>query len=328
MALFIRGKTWWIDLTVGKKRVRKSAKTEDLKTAERVHKKLETEMWLNEHKPVTKDADKFTLGEAFDRGYREHWSHQRSASTVFHNFKSIEAFFGRDWPIVKMDRNAIREYIAHMRSQGWLDSGINRKLALISKLLKLCVDWGKLPLAPMVPKLKESPGRIRVVSKEEVDEVVRLFKEAGKDNMADLTIVLVDTGMRLSEALNLKAEDVNWESGMIHIWLNKADHPRSVPMTQRVKQLLKARQDRMFSELSYHGAEHHWRWVRRKMGLEHDTDFVMHALRHTTASRLVQRGEDLMRVKDFMGHKSIHSTLRYAHLRPEHLQSCVTRLEE
>ena len=52
-----------------------------------------------------------------------------------------------------------------------------------------------------------------------------------------------------------------------------------------------------------------------------------HSLRHTTASWLVQAGVDLARVREFMRHKSIQTTLRYAHLHPEHLDTVVSALD-
>jgi len=55
-------------------------------------------------------------------------------------------------------------------------------------------------------------------------------------------------------------------------------------------------------------------------------DFTWHCLRHTFASRLVMRGVDLRTVQDLMGHKSIVTTMRYAHLAPQHQADAVERL--
>lgn len=64
------------------------------------------------------------------------------------------------------------------------------------------------------------------------------------------------------------------------------------------------------------------------MGLEKDKQFVIHSLRHTLASRLVQKGVDLYVVRDLLGHSSITVTERYAHLNVDRLWKGIQTLEE
>ncbi|MGB1611160.1 MAG: tyrosine-type recombinase/integrase, partial [Flavobacteriaceae bacterium] len=52
-----------------------------------------------------------------------------------------------------------------------------------------------------------------------------------------------------------------------------------------------------------------------------------HCLRHTCASRLVQRGIDLRVIQEFLGHKSISTTIRYAKIAPKNLETARDVLE-
>jgi integrase len=87
----------------------------------------------------------------------------------------------------------------------------------------------------------ENKGRIPVISREEESTVVNLLRPAEHNSrrhyfpeVTDLVEVLVDTGCRLSEVLDLRYEDVNFETKLISIWINKGERPRSIPMTERV----------------------------------------------------------------------------------------------
>jgi integrase len=102
-------------------------------------------------------------------------------------------------------------------------------------------------------------------------------------------------------------------------------------MTKRVRAILKARQVTSPVQpfpISMFQAENSWKSTRKKMGLEKDTQFVLHALRHTCASRLVNKGIDLYVVKEWLGHSTIQVTEKYAHLAPGKLAHAALVLEK
>ncbi|RKY60456.1 MAG: hypothetical protein DRP95_04265, partial [Candidatus Latescibacterota bacterium] len=68
-----------------------------------------------------------------------------------------------------------------------------------------------------------------------------------------------------------------------------------------------------------------FRWVREKAGLP---DVRIHDLRHTFASRLVDKGVMVEVVRKLLGHSSIVTTVRYIHLMQSHLVQAVQKLEE
>ena len=66
-----------------------------------------------------------------------------------------------------------------------------------------------------------------------------------------------------------------------------------------------------------------WRRVVRKAGLQGVT---LHTLRHTFASQLVMAGVPLRDVQELLGHQNFATTLRYAHLSPDHVKRQVLNL--
>jgi integrase len=106
----------------------------------------------------------------------------------------------------------------------------------------------------------------------------------------------------------------------------KNNKPRSVPMTGRVKDIFKRRvvshKPKPFPYTNDWLGDL-WDRAKFKMGLKDDPQFVPYALRHTCASRLVQRGINLRVVQEWMGHKTITVTMRYAHLTPTNLLEAV-----
>jgi integrase len=137
--------------------------------------------------------------------------------------------------------------------------------------------------------------------------------------------------MRLSELLNLKFKDVDFKAKLIRIWENKADHPRAVPMTSRVLNILtKRKEETWYSKpfrLSIDQVEKLWKKVRKQLKMTSDPEFVIHALRHTCACRLIRKGVNLVQVQRWLGHKSIKTTERYVHVIPQDLLDVVERLE-
>jgi len=104
-------------------------------------------------------------------------------------------------------------------------------------------------------------------------------------------------------------------------------------MTSRVQAVLKARcQMKLdapaFADLDKQSVRYRWDRMTQQIGMAGDDDFVPHILRHTTASRLIQRGIALKVVQEWLGHRTITTTMRYAHLAPANLFAAVSVLNQ
>ena len=102
---------------------------------------------------------------------------------------------------------------------------------------------------------------------------------------------------------------------------------RFVPIFDDVKKIL-AKRKKMGLEkpfpLSIHAVEHAWRTMRKKLGMEHEKDFVMHSLRHTCITRLLKKKIGIEVVQKIVGHQDIRMTQRYNHPTKDDLKNAIS----
>ena len=270
-----------------------------------------------------------SLRELFDKVQELHWSLKKSPETSESNANMIIEILG-DLPLSLMNDMTLDKLVSENLKLGRSAATINRKLSCLQKALNFAAErgWitGKLPTFRRLPEPK---GRMKFFTSAEEKAILDGFQFLGDPDMRDLVIVLFDTGMRLGEALRLTCADLDLHQRLIRIWVNKADHPRSVPMTGRVYDVLVNRYKvglPLFA-ITENQVEHRWSRMRTTIGTQADPDFIIHTIRHTCASRLINAGEDLLTVKEWLGHKSIQTTIRYAHLAPAKLKAAANRLE-
>jgi integrase len=154
-----------------------------------------------------------------------------------------------------------------------------------------------------------NPKETRIITREEEAKLVVLLRDTEHckvrsyyADVANLVEVLADTGMRLGEALSLLNTDIDFKNNIILIRVTKGNH-RRVPMTKRVVAILKMRQeaghDKPFN-LKEHQIHRAWSWVRVRIGIDDAHQLVLHSLRRTSASRLVNAGVALDIVEEWL----------------------------
>ena len=148
-------------------------------------------------------------------------------------------------------------------------------------------------------------------------------------------IVLIDTGIRVGELQKLTIYDIQPEQGahgVIYLNDTKNGDNRSVPLTARALASLQyltkttKHHEKVLGEYQLWITKS-WNRVRKEMEKMDDPNFVPHILRHTCCSRLVQKGAPLKKVQMWMGHRTINTTMRYAHLGPQDLYDLPALLE-
>lgn len=262
-----------------------------------------------------------TLQDAYELTTRLHWKGEKAEKTNSINAGAVLAYLGRDTLLADITAEEVNEMVFEFEDKGNSGSTVNKKASCLRMMFKTAVEQKWIKDWPNPPFRRESKHRIRWMDDAEERKVLELCEHLGLLDLKDYIQVAIDTGFRRGELLGFKSKD--FSNGLLHLHAGstKNDEARTVPATRRVTEILTRRGNRplVFSPLTVTTLRSQWERVRGLLGLDGDPQFVVHMLRHTCASRLVQRGVPLVMVQKWMGHLKIETTLRYAHLAPDSL---------
>lgn len=317
MKLYLRDDYWYLDATIEGQRKRISLDT----SSKRIAKLKARELLAGVNGGVLLSIDstkvasavsEMTLGTALDRALRTTWDGNKDWKGYQTIAKQLKALVGGDVLLKTISGSTIALLKEELMGQELANATINRKLAVLSSVMHIAKDEWDVPLTiPTFKLLPERNARTRVFTFDEEDLMLNYWKET-KPEMADLFTVLMDTGCRVSEALRITGRDVS-ESGFVRINRTKNDEGRGIPMTDRVKSILGtlAHDSGAFPSLNKNIACKLMQDFREAHYIE-DPEWVLHTCRHTCATRLLEAGVDIYTVKEWLGHKTIETTLRYA----------------
>jgi len=168
-------------------------------------------------------------------------------------------------------------------------------------------------------------------------EINKLLDEKGLNDLVFLDKAVIElfysTGMRLSELINLKFDDVNFRSRTVKV-TGKGSKQRIVPFGSKAeKAILNYIQIRSIcniGSLDYlfigrTGKKLYPMQVNRlvRKNLSRVTEMKKkspHVLRHTFATHMLDSGADIRAVKDLLGHESLSTTQIYTHISPEKIK--------
>lgn len=226
-----------------------------------------------------------------------------------------------------------QEMEARFSDQAWAPATCNRYRALLSFVYRIAVRNGKLADNPIrkVARRRESSGRVRLLDAEQEQKLREKIRELAPEREPEVDLAL-HTGMRRNEQYRLRWEHVDFKLGLLTIAQSKNGHRRSIPLNQVAREALeklRARQDGSGYVVpgTARRRERDWqRWFEAAVKKAEIGPFVWHDLRHCFASHLVMAGVDLRTVAELLGHRTLQTVMRYAHLAPGHVRQAVDRL--
>lgn len=321
MRIYKRNDTYWADYFVAGKRVRKSLGTSNKAAAIIKAGKIEE----------GKDTPT-TSWESFLVRFRTHIKATKKIGTIRHFESGIQALneFQKIKEIKDITPALVDELAVSLKSKNSdkkYAAGINRKIRAIKSMMRQAEFWDLI--SPQnwrkVSKFKESTGRVEFHTPAEIKQIL------GRFNSDWQLVVLLGcrAGLRRGEIAALKWSDIDFKNNQIYVSPNKTENHRYVPISEDLLHALKK-------------AKSETEFVVNVGENRRSKDFLsayytkatsclpfkcmLHKLRHTFASHLVQNNVDLYRVSKLLGHSSIRMTEIYAHLAPADLKDAVTRL--
>jgi integrase/recombinase XerD len=248
-----------------------------------------------------------------------------------------EYLAGRESALPQATADEVRDYLA---SGHWRPSTRARKAAAIRSFFKRRVILGLADTDPTralaSPRLESTLPR--TLSVEEVEKLLSRPK-ATPGGLRDRALLetLYGAGLRASEALALRLQDVDLDIGFVRT-IGKGDKERIVPLgrmavnairaytergrpflggpgTLKAPELFLNNRGRRLSRQGLHAIIKHY---AKEAGLPDDVS--AHTLRHSFATHLLEGGADLRAVQEMLGHADLSTTQIYTHVTTAHLQ--------
>jgi integrase len=306
-----------VELQAAKRRVRERLDTYEAAKAREAELAAQLEKGeIKEAKPLPEKAALQTMSELLEKARPRLWPGGVNEKWQVRHLEKFVAFLGDKKGVNEVGSEDIDDFIEHLEGEGLAQGTVNRYLSSISTLFKWAKKRGHRTVElPVFAWRDEDEGRIRWITPGEEIAALRYLFQQGQRRMAYLVYVAIRTGCRRGELLSIQPDQIDPQ--WLRLWKTKNKTARSVPLTRAVHKRLVWLSQNGFPTQSE--ARYWWDKTRAALNLVGDPWFTFHATRHTCATRLIQANVNLRVVQQYLGHKTIQTTLRYAHVSDSHL---------
>ena len=268
-----------------------------------------------------------------DKGYSE--------NTIDSYKRDLEKFleYNKNKDINNISNDDLKKYIKYLNDCGLNEKSIARNISSIKSFYKFLVISKYISTNTSdclyIPKVKKNlPNTLSE------DEVFSLLNIELTDNFSYRNKAMIEllyaTGLRVSELINLKIQDIDLNEDIIRTF-GKGSKERVIPIGDYAKEYLeeyiyKYRGSMLKKEpseylfLNNHGKQmtrQGFFKILKKLAIEKGItkELSPHTLRHSFASHLLKYGADLRTIQELLGHSDISTTQIYTHITNEELKN-------
>ena len=273
----------------------------------------------------------------FEKRYSKH-----TLISYQNDLSQFSLFLETDYQVQNTEEvsfSMIRSWIVKLAEAEITPKSLNRKITTLRSYYKFLLKNGKIAKDPTL-KLKAPKIKKTLPAFVEEDKLVNLLDSAPDDlnalgfeenfsGIRDRLIIelLYGTGIRLSELIQTKIQDINLFEGTIKV-LGKGNKERIIPMNhtlvERIKEYVTFKKKEGLSNSTEYlivtndGEQSYpmfiYRTVRKYLDMTTTIEKRSpHVLRHSFATHLLNKGADLNAIKDLLGHSSLAATQVYTH---------------
>jgi site-specific recombinase XerD len=229
-------------------------------------------------------------------------------------------------PVSQITWRDVDHFIAQQHRQGLAATTINRRLHAVKRLFDyLVLETERLPTNPIKPSHFLKQGR-PLPKKLSGQQVKQLFATISNRMDRALFLLMLRSGLRVSEVAQLKVRDIDWQQKALLVRQGKGRKDRwvylSADTVEGLRECLSIRPavvpgEYFFWNQKLKNQPLSIKAIQKKMeryAKAGEVDASCHSLRHTFASNLLEEGAEVISIKEFLGHESISSSERYARL--------------
>lgn len=321
--------TWSYDFTVRGHRYSGNTGATSKREAERVETRLKEDARAQARQKAGRAAAGLTLGAALSRYWLEAGQHHANADSTLTDLAWLERHFGKTRLLASINNQDVAAMVASRRADKVAPATVNRTAtARLRAVITRARDLWDEPVPRITWKnhmLREPQEVIRELTAEEEPALL----EALAPGYRELVRFSLLSGARMAECLDLEWRHIDWHGEFIVI-TGKGDKTRHVPLSAALRALLwplPRAHARVFTHVIRRSSTHHKRGdiapveeealnshfarTRKKAGI---VGFRFHDLRHTFATRFLRATGDMRALQLTLGHSSIETTMRYAHV--------------
>lgn len=236
--------------------------------------------------------------------------------------------------ILAMRRQLIQEESVAGRKRS--PATVNRYMAALSGLLSWALQQKHLDIHPIkgVTALPEGSARVRCLSQDEKEALIRACREEGGLRLQALAVLGLSTGARRGEILRLRWSDLDSKKRQITIRGGGRLRGRTLPLPASAMTLLSklARVRRIDGNLIFADSNGRvqfpraaWKAALKSAAIE---DFRFHDLRHSAAAYLAKSGASLPEIAQILGTRTLQGVRRYAALTDSQTPAVIGKMHD